>query len=335
MMSILHRITTKGDLKRGLAYLLSFLFVAVVPKAAEQSTYNWIERRFSARIEKRIRAGSNEIVRRIKAVIGEQHSDASVDEIAASYYRMKLEDQWARACASHSPQCSVTTDVVNLHHLTDAQRSGRGIVLWGTSFCGTLFPKIALARAGVSLTQLSLFDHGRSHLNTLVGRRITQPLYCMPENQFLTERIVIPDSADRSYLFRIGEVLKSNGCIWIACHGARNQRHLAVEMLGHTINLPAGAPTIAMRHKAVLIPTHTKRLGKFNYQVILGAPIELDPDLKRREAVQRIVQEYADLLGRSLIDQPASWHWSHAPIACGIVQSNEPPETESQLNSAG
>lgn len=334
-MRILRRITTKGDLKRGIASLLNYLFVAVIPKAAESSTYSWIERRFSRWTEKRIRVGSNEIARRINTVIGEQHSNTSINEIAANYYRMKLEDHWARACASHSPQYAVTTDVVNLHHLTEAQSNGQGVVLWGTSFCGTLFPKIALARAGVSLTQLSLFDHGKSHLNTLIGRWITQPLYCLPENQFLTERIIIPDSADRSYLFRIGEVLKNGGCIWIACHGARNQRHLAVNMLDHTINLPAGAPTVAMRNNAALIPTHTKRIGKFNYQVILGAPMELDPELKRREAVHRIVQEYADLLGNSLIDQPASWHWSHAPIACGIVQSDEPTETESQLKSAG
>jgi lauroyl/myristoyl acyltransferase len=144
-------------------------------------------------------------------------------------------------------------------------------------------------------------------------------MYCRSENQYLTERIVIPDTGKRSYLYRIGEVLQNSGCIWIACHGARNQRNLTVKMLGHTAELPSGAPTIAMRHNAALIPAHTKRLGQFHYQVILGPPIALEGGDNRREAIQSVVQDYADLLGTRLVEQPSSWHWSHAPVACGLV----------------
>ena len=319
MLRIFRRITTKDDLRQALRLLLGYIFVACIPNRADPSVFDWIDRRYSARVRKRICTGSNEIAIRVKTVLGEHYPDSSISEIAAGYYRMKLEDQWGRWGASHSPDWSVTTEVVNLHHVTEAQRGGCGVVLWGTSFCGTLFPKIALSRAGVRLTQLSLFDHGKSHLNTLVGTRIAQPMYCLPENQFLRERIVIPDFVNRAYLYRIGEVLQNNGCIWIACHGARNQRHLTVKMLGHTAKLPAGAPTIAMRHNAVLIPAHTKRLGKFHYQVTLAPPIALDIGVDRRETVQGIVQNYADLLGARLLEQPSSWHWSHAPAACGLV----------------
>lgn len=319
MLRIVRRITTKGDLKQGLRLLLGYLLVACIPNRAHSSAFNWIERQYSTSVRRRIGTASNGITGRIKTVLGEHIPDSSINEIAAGYYRMKLEDQWGRSKASHTPDWSVTTEVVNLHHLTKARHEGCGVVLWGTSFCGTLFPKIALSRAGICLTQLSLFDHGRSHLNTLLGMRITQPMYCRPENQYLEERIVIPDSANRAYLYRIGEVLQNNGCLWIACHGARNQRNLTVKMLGHTAELPAGAPTIAMRYNAALIPAHTRRLGQFHYQVTLGPPIALNINGNRRETVQGIVQNYADLLGARLLEQPSSWHWAHAPGACGLV----------------
>jgi hypothetical protein len=321
MLKNIWPITTIDDLRQALRSALGYIFIACIPNSAAPSVFDWIEQHYSTRVHKRVRAGSDRIAIRVRTVLGDHYPDSSISEIAAGYYRMKFEDQWGRWGASHSADWSVTTEVVNLHHLTDAQRGGRGVVLWGTSFCGTLFPKIALSRAGVSLTQLSLFDHGKSHLNSLVGTRIAQPMYCLPENQFLKERIVIPDSGNRSYLYRIGEVLQNSGCIWIACHGARNQRNLTVKLLGHTAHLPGGAPTIAMRHNAVLIPAHTKRLGRFHYQVSLAPPIALDIGVDRRETIQGIVQDYADLLGARLLEQPSSWHWSHAPTACGLVRS--------------
>lgn len=319
MLRFFQRITTKGDLKLGLRLLFGYVFVACIPNRARPSVLNYAERRYSTKMRRPSFGSSNEVRRRIKIVLGEHIPESSISEIAAGYHRMKLEDYWGRAKASHSSEWPVTTEVVNAHHITEAQEGGCGVVLWGTSFCGTLFPKIALSRAGISLTQLSLFDHGRSHLGTLVGRNITQPMYCRPENQYLSERIVIPDSAKRSYLYRIGEILQNNGCIWIACHGARNQRNLTVKMLGQTAELPAGAPTIAMRHNAALIPAHTRRLGRFHYQVTLGPPVSLDIGGNRREAVQCIVQDYADLLSARILEEPGSWHWSHAPGACGLV----------------
>lgn len=299
--------------------MLGYIFVACIPSRAKRPAFDWIDRQYSSRVRRRISLGSSEIAMRVKVVLGEQFADPSIREIAADYHTMILEDEWARWWTSHSPDWPVTTEVENLHYVTEAQRSGRGLVLWGTSFCGTLFAKIALSRAGVRLTQLSSFDHGKSHLSSLVGTRIAQPLYCLPEDQFLSERIMIPDSNDRSYLTRIGEVLRSNGCIWIACHGARNQRNLTVKMLGHTAKFPAGAPTIAMRHNAALIPAHTRRVGKFHYQVALAPPIALDVGANRRESIHGIVQDYADLLGARLLEQPSSWNWAHAPTACGLV----------------
>lgn len=319
ILSIFRRVSTPDELRQALKALLGYTFVACIPSRADQTVFEWLARWQSAKVQRRIRSGSDEVALRVQSVLGEHCPNSSISEIAAGYYTMKLEDEWGRWCASHSAEWPVSTEVVNLQHVTDAQRRGCGVVLWGTSFCGTLFQKIALSRAGIRLTQLSSFDHGKSHLNTLVGKRVAQPMFCLPENQFLDERIVIPDVGHRGYLHRIGQVLKNNGCIWIACHGSRDQRNLPVKMLGRAAKLPAGAPTIAMRYKAALIPAHTERLGKFHYRVTLAPPLALDAGVDRQETVRDTVQYYADLLGARLLEQPSSWNWSHAPIACGLA----------------
>ena len=313
------RISTKSDFRQAMKSVLGYAFVACVPKRADRAVFGWIFRRKSARDLRRIHRGKDDVAKLVNKVLAEKHPDLSINEVAAGFYAMQLEDDWGRWRASHSAEWSVTTEVENLHYLTESQQNGHGVVLWGTSFCGTLFQKIALDRAGVALTQLSSYDHGKSHHNTLIGRRITDPMYCLPENRYLNERIVIPQTGQRKYLYRIGEVLKDKGCIWIACHGSRHQRNLEVTMLGQSAQLPGGAPTIAMRYGAALIPAHTERVGTLHYRVVLSPPIDLDGAENRQEKVQNLVQDYADFLGKRLLEQPASWNWLHAPTACGLV----------------
>ena len=299
--------------------VIGYAFVACVPKRADKSVFGWLARRKTARDAGRIHSGKDEVATRAKKVLEGTCPDSSMDDVAAAFYEMQFEDKWARWRASHSPEYAVTTEVENLHYLVESQQGGHGVVLWGTSFCGTLFQKIALARAGVALTQLSSYDHGKSHHNTWLGSRITDPMYCLPENQYLKERIVIPQSGQRQYLYRIGEVLKDKGCIWVACHGSRHQRNLDVKMLGQSAQLPGGAAVIAMRYNAALIPAHTIRMGRFHYRVVLSPPVNLHIGKNRQETVQALVQDYANLLGTRLLQQPGSWNWQHAPTACGLV----------------
>jgi hypothetical protein len=316
---VLRRISTADDIRQALMSIFGYAIVAGIPSTADRSAFDWLACRYSSRVWRRIREESDEVAQRVKSVLGEHCPDSAISEIAAEYYALSLEDKWTRWRASHSAQVSVETEVDNLHHLAVAQESGSGVVLWGTSFCGTLFQKIALSRAGVPLTQLSSYDHGRSHLNTVVGAHIAQPMFCLPENRFLVDRIMIKDATDRTYLRRIGEVLRDNGCIWIACHGSRHQRNLPVTLLGKSARLPGGAPTMAMRYRAALLPAHTSRLGPFHYRVTLGPPMEFDSTIDRRDRIPAIVQDYADLLGQCLLEQPSSWNWSDAPMACGLA----------------
>ena len=93
---------------------------------------------------------------RISATLGDDISDARIREIVRDFYVMLQEDRWGRWQAIRSPEWTVTTEVEGMQHLRAAQERGRGAILWGISFCGTLFNKIALANAGVELNYQSV-----------------------------------------------------------------------------------------------------------------------------------------------------------------------------------
>lgn len=200
---------------------------------------------------------------------------------------------------------------MGLEHVTSALNQGRGVVFWGMSFCGTLFSKIALSSAGVALTQLSAADHGAWYPLTLLGKWVAGPLHCLPEGRYLSERIRIPVVGNNNYLYRLGDVLKNKGCIWIAGERTRAKKLVTAEFLGHPGRFPVGAPMLALRHNATLLPAHTERLGRFHYRVTIEAPIPLNRGMRRNEMINQAVQDYAQRLTNRILENPGDWEWNH------------------------
>ncbi len=317
MAATLGTFAQPAEIKQSFVSLAGPAFLSCLPRSAEDSGFDWLLRKYIARQERRRDIPSSAFARRIRAFLGDDLPDSRVREIVHEFFTVHVEDLWGRWQATRSSDWPITTEVQGLRHLRDAQAHGRGVILWGISFCGTLFPKIALAHEGIELTQLSSQEHGKSYLNTFLGRKVAGPLYCLPEDRYLRERIVIPEDGNAAYLRRIGEVLRDNHCIWMAGDGSRHQRLIAVEILGRSGRFAAGPPVLAMRNGAALIPAHTQRLGRFHYRLTIEAPIELEPRTNRKEAIQSAVQAYADLLSTKLVEQPGSWNWGTVPGAMG------------------
>lgn len=246
----------------------------------------------------------------MRNLLGTRHSNEEILDSVQRYQEWHIEDQWARWRASHKSDGQVTTEVEGLENLILAQEQGKGAVLWGMSFCGTLFSKIALSRVGVSLTQLSSADHGAWYPLTLMGKWVAGPLKCLPEGRYLNERIRIPVDGSNRYLFRIGQVLKNNGCIWIAGERSRAKRLVATNVLGCTAQFPVGAPMMALRHKAALLPSHTERLGQFHYRLTIESPITFDRNMPRDESVRMAVDTYAKRLSAQILQHPGDFEWN-------------------------
>ncbi len=286
-----------------------YLLVAVLPKRRANGVFEWLAKRqrakFLARVER------DPIVARMQTLLSGICSDLGIRASAEEYQQLRSEDLWGRWQASYRSDWDVRTEVVGLEHVANAQDQGRGVVFWGMSFCGTLFPKIALKNAGIALTQLSSADHGAWYPLTLLGKWVAGPLHCLPEGRYLAERIRMPVDGSNKYLFRVGKVLKGKGCVWIAGERTRAKKLECVELLGREACFPVGAPLLARRYNAALLPVHTERLGRFHYRVVVEAPLDLDHDLDRDEMVKGAVNNYSNRLEARLCAKPGDWDWNH------------------------
>jgi len=302
-------IGSKHELRRSLLMIAGHLFVAGLPDRKADDVFDWLALKWRAKFYARI--DRDPIVERMRIVLDGLCSETEIRHCAERYHEWRMEDLWGRWQASHKSNWQIRTEVVGLEHITGALDQGGGVVFWGTNFCGTLFPKIALFNAGVSLTQLSTLDHGAWFPLTMLGKHVAGPLHCRPENRYICERIRIPLDGNSSYLYRLGDVLRKNGCVWIAGERSRAKKLVPVEILGHEGYFPVGAPFLALRHHATLLPVTTRRLGRFHYRVSVEAPVPLDRSMRRQEIINQAVQVYARNLARQILASPGDWDWNH------------------------
>lgn len=289
--------------------LAGILFSALLPKKRANGVSAWIAENRRAKHQSRF--ANDAIANRVEDLLSDHCTEAEVRACVGHYHDWRFEDFWTRLQAMRNSDRHIRTEVIGLEHVNAALGQGQGVVFWGMSFCGTLFSKIALSRVGVELTQLSAADHGAWFPLTLLGKRVVGPLHCYPENKYISERIRIPIDGNNSYLYRLGNVLKQNGCLWIAGERTRAKKLVSADVLGREGRFPVGAPTLALRKNACLIPAHTERLGRFHYRVTIESPILLDRDLSRNETVNDAVQEYARRLSARLPRNPGDFEWDH------------------------
>jgi len=290
--------------------IAGYLLVGALPERMADGVFDRLARRRQTRFN--AHQDQDVIVERLRALLDGHFSDRDIRACAEQICERRLEDEWGRWQASHKAKWHVKTEVVGLEHFNTATERGSGVVFWGMSFCGRLFPKIALSRAGVELTQLSVADHGTSYPQTLLGKWVVGPLYCLPEGRYLCERIQIPADGSNSYLRRIGEVLKNKGCVWIAGERIRAKKLVSADVLGRPGRFPIGAPLLAYRHNATLLPVHAQRLGRLHYRVTIEPPIPVDRSMRRNEVVNGAIQDYAQRLAVQILSNPADWDWDHA-----------------------
>ena len=301
-------IAGRDELRRLLLNISGYLFVGGLPERMADGVFERLVRRYRTKHN----ANRNLIVERMQAILGGYCSDLDIRAYVERYYEGRMEDLWGRWQASHKSKWPGRTEVMGLEHVSSALQRGSGVVFWGMSFCGTLFSKIALARAGVPLTQLSTAWHGVNDPLTLLGKWVVGRLHCLPEERYLCERIRIPFDGDNSYLYRIGEVLQNNGCVWIAGEREIAKKPVTAELLGHLGRFPVGAPLLALRHNATLLPVHTQRLGRFHYRVTVEPLISLKRSVGRKEVINQAVQDYAHRLATRILKNPSAWDWDYS-----------------------
>lgn len=300
---------TWHEIRRSLIVIVGYLFVGGLPDSMAERVFDRLAMNRRAKFKALL--DRDPIVERMKVLLNGICSETDIRAGSERFHAWVTEDLWARWQACHKSDWQIRTEVVGLEHVTNALQQGSGIVFWGMSFCGTLFSKIALSRAGVALTQLSAADHGAWYPLTLLGKYVAGPLHCLPEGRYIAERIRIPVVGNGNYLYRLGEVLRSKGCVWIAGERTRAKKLVAAEFLGRSGRFPVGAPMLALRHGAVLLPAYTERLGRLHYRVTIESPVAFDHSMRRKQIVDNAVQDFARRLANQITRNPGDWDWNH------------------------
>jgi lauroyl/myristoyl acyltransferase len=225
--------------------------------------------------------------------------------IAEQHILMRLEDIWGRLRGMRRFGWRPHIEWEGLERLDDARRDSRGIVLWSMRFSSATVLKQGFYRQGLPFVHLSRVDHGSSTLTT-VGLRVAAPIYCRAENCYLKERIRIPVDKSLHYVQTLRERLRSGNLVSIFGEHEGRQNYEA-QVLGTTIKLALGAPSLAWLEDASLFTIAPIRVGPFRYRIVVDQAIPVDRAKPRRQFAEQAAQEYARRLQARILQHPADW----------------------------
>ncbi len=89
-----------------------------------------------------------------------------------------------------------------------------------------------------------------------------------------------------------------------------SQRSVAVSFLGHRVELPEAPHLLAMLSGAPLFVFFSRRTGNRRYHLTMSEPIRIEKARRaeRAQAIRGAAQRYADLLEKSLYENPLEWY---------------------------
>lgn len=199
-------------------------------------------------------------------------------------------------------------DCRGLEQLETALAQGRGAVLWVSDFVGAgEAVKVAFARAGYRVSHLTRPEHGFS--KTRFAIRFLNPIRIRFESAYLKERVVYNRSHPRQAVNRLVACLAQNGVVSVTASMHEGRRLVEGRLLAGRLRLAIGAPKIALRNAAVLIPVHAirDRQDPCRFQIILDPPLPLSHDIAEPDAILAAVDAYLDGLETQIRLRPEAW----------------------------
>ena len=255
------------------------------------------------------RAAVQQTAERMQMLLSTATGRSTFDQEAVGFCEMDRELQWIRWRALHGKALPLETSIDGWVHIKDALGAGKGVVLWGLSFCGTLVAKVALDRAGVGLVHLSSADHGASVPTTALGYELCGPVYCVAENRFIKERVIIPADGSLSYMRTLLRRLAENQCVYVAGERTSPRNNVGASVLGREVEFAPGAPGLSWKVGSVLMPVHVIREGPLRYKAVVGKQIDADRGSGKAEFVRSAVTQFARYLQELILRHPSDWDW--------------------------
>lgn len=196
--------------------------------------------------------------------------------------------------------------LVGSEQIAAALGHGRGVVLW-VGVCadsGNLLSKLAFHRAGFAYTQLTSAGHPYSE--TRFGRRFLNPIHTAVEDRYLVSQVMLSPGAAGIALQELEARLGDNGIVAYTAH-RKAKRPLTAPFLNGAITLGPGAPIMARKTGAPLLPVFTFRNAAGLPTVTVGPPIDLRQDSPEDQATADAVRQYVSLLEPLVLEHPTQW----------------------------
>lgn len=199
-------------------------------------------------------------------------------------------------------------------HLKSALARSKGAILWVAHFCfSTQVTKMALKTGGYRVSHLSRPEHGFS--KSQFGIRYLNPLRCNAELRYLDQRIVINRADPGGWLREAIGVLEDNRIVSITAGAWEGRRVARGSLLNSRFSLATGAPNLAQRTGARLLPVITTRItGSTVFRVKIGAPLVTDFDDKLH-AIHAATAGFLAELERAVLESPDQWRgWKYLEV---------------------
>jgi hypothetical protein len=183
--------------------------------------------------------------------------------------------------------------VEGLEHLHAARAEGRGAILWIMPFVfAPLVAKRSLAAAGVAIHHVSRVGHGFSP--TLLGRTVLNPIWARVERRYLAERIVLPPEGITPVATRhIMDLLHGNHTVSITL-GGNGAQVVHVPRLGGSLRVATGAPNLALRHRAALLPVWSAQTSPCRFRTVIEAPLRANTSGSRGATLAALAEAMID-----------------------------------------
>jgi len=294
-------LLSRHDILLGIALTAGYLATFLMPRRLDA----WLAGRLAGAFMRLRRGNVGRTATTIGRGLGGRAASFDLMQVARDYYLGKFEYAVGRTRALHPGRWNPRIEVEGREYVDAALAEGHGAILWRMDMGDTLLLQRAAWQSGWPLVQLSSIIHGTkdSHL----GARVVAPLFARAENAFLVERVRIPIDWSTGYLSRLVRALEANQVVAILGEVIGRQ-NIEVPVLAGSRPLPTGAPAIAHRTGATLIPAASFREGRWRYRVRLGPPIALDRSLPRREATEAAVREFGRRLEAAVAEHPADYN---------------------------
>jgi len=193
-------------------------------------------------------------------------------------------------------------------HLDAAVAHGKGTILWCMPFCFSMAKIIGLKAAGYSLTRTSHRAHGFCHGPFAI--RFLNPQLISAEDRYLRKRVTINSHKPGAALLRVRRELINNGVVLINIGAWSGRTVVRAPVLGGRLPLAVGAPGLAHRTGAALLPVFTTRMpDRSAFLIRIGAPLPTRAEASATaisDSVTALVTQL-EVAVRSAPDQSDAW----------------------------